>query len=172
NLTTNPFRTTPVVEADPRMGIWVGYDKERATLVKYLTRTRADQVGNNNFILVYGDYGIGKSHALLWSKHLMLNTEKEAFDSVAFYVPTLKKAKGQISFAGAFVQDIVANSNLVRDLKEFKQFFRECIVDYKRINNLGHEVTHGAVSEKLLKSSELQDRKSTRLNSSHQISSY
>ncbi len=100
NLTTNPFRTTPVVEADPRMGIWVGYDKERETLVKYLTRTRADQVGNNNFILVYGDYGIGKSHALLWSKHLILNTETESFESVAFYIPTLKKAKGQISFAG------------------------------------------------------------------------
>jgi len=62
-----------------------------------------------------------------------------------------------ISFAGAFVQDIVANSNVIRDLQQFKQFFQECVIKYKEIKHLGHDVTHAAVSEKLLKSSELHN---------------
>ncbi|MFN2127398.1 MAG: hypothetical protein ACK2TU_06015, partial [Anaerolineales bacterium] len=61
NLTMNPFRTNPVSEADPRKGVWVGYNKEQERLLKILQRTRSDQVGNINFALLYGDYGVGKS---------------------------------------------------------------------------------------------------------------
>ena len=77
NITMNPFRTNPTIEADPRKGIWVGYEKERDTLLKFLVRSRADQVGNINFLMIYGEYGTGKSHALLWSNYYITQQAKE-----------------------------------------------------------------------------------------------
>ena len=41
----------------------------------YLKRSLADQIGNANFLMLYGDYGTGKSHALLWAQHLILHDE-------------------------------------------------------------------------------------------------
>ena len=79
-LAGNPFRTNPVYAADPRAEIWVGYEKERARFMKFLTRARADQVGNANFIMVYGPYGTGKSHALLWGQNRILHGAKDEFN--------------------------------------------------------------------------------------------
>jgi hypothetical protein len=155
NLTQNPFRSNPTQEADPRMSIWVGYEKERHTLVKYLERTRADQVGNVNFVMIYGDYGTGKSHALLWSKHLVLEAKKSAFNSVVFYIQTLRKDNGKLSFAGALKEDIVGKSTLRNDVLSYKQFLGECVVEYKKDNGLGPEISTDTVLTKLLKSAEL-----------------
>ena len=155
NLSGNPFRSTPTQEADPRMSIWVGYEKERKTLVKFLERTRADQVGNINFVMVYGEFGSGKSHALLWAKQQILTAQREVYDSVVFYIQTLRKDAGKLSFASALKEDIVAKSSLVDDVLRYKQFMDECIVDYKRENKLGPEVTAEAVLERLLRSAEL-----------------
>ena len=57
NLKANPFRSNPTQESDPRMDIWVGYEREKSQFSKFLTRSRSDQVGNANFILLYGDLG-------------------------------------------------------------------------------------------------------------------
>jgi hypothetical protein len=155
NLTTNPFRSNPTHESDPRMNIWVGYEKEKKVLVKYLERTRADQVGNVNFVMIYGDYGTGKSHALLWSKHQILEKRRAEFSSVVFYVQTLKKDAGKLSFAGALREDILSRSNLVVEVLRYRQFLEECVVEYKRDKGLGPEVSHDEVIKTLLKSSEL-----------------
>jgi hypothetical protein len=155
NLTTNPFRSNPTHESDPRMNIWVGYDKEKKLLVKYLERTRADQVGNINFVMIYGDYGTGKSHALLWSKHQILEARKPEFNSLVFYIHTLKKDAGKLSFAGALREDIVGRSNLVAEVLMFRQFLEECAVEYRRDKNLGPEVARDDIIKQLLKSSEL-----------------
>lgn len=155
NLTTNPFRSNPTHEADPRMNIWVGYDKEKKLLVKYLERTRADQVGSINFLMIYGDYGTGKSHSLLWSKHQILEARKAEFNSVVFYIHTLKKDAGKLSFAGALREDIVGRSNLVTEVLIFRQFLEECVVEHKRDKNLGPEVPRDDIIKQLLKSSEL-----------------
>jgi chromosomal replication initiation ATPase DnaA len=77
NLTNNPFRSTPVRESDPRQNIWVGYEREKQLLLKYIVRTRADQVGNDNFVIIYGDYGTGKTHALRWSKDYIQGTHQD-----------------------------------------------------------------------------------------------
>lgn len=155
NLIQNPFRSNPTQEADPRMSIWVGYEKERQTLVKYLDRTRADQIGNANFLMVYGDYGTGKSHALLWSKHYVLEANKQLFNSVVFYIQTLRKDSGKLSFAGAFKEDVVGKSTLLKDILSYKQFLGECVVVYKKDNGLGPDVTTDTVLTQLLKSAEL-----------------
>jgi len=123
NLTENPFRANPVLEEDPRMSIWVGYEKQQRDLMRLLERTRADQHGNVYLGLVYGALGTGKTHALLWAKYQIMKPRKEEFDSIAFYVQSLLKGKG-LSFAGAFSEDIVSKSNLLAEVLSFKQFIR------------------------------------------------
>lgn len=155
NLKSNPFRSNPTHESDPRMNIWVGYDREKETLLKFLIRSRADQVGNANFIMVYGEFGTGKSHALLWSKHQILNAKKEDFDSVAYYIPTLKKDAGKLSFASAFRDDIVNRSNLVTEIQRLSQFLDTCVIEARRSNSWSVDVTKETVLEKLIPAVEL-----------------
>jgi Cdc6-like AAA superfamily ATPase len=132
NLTNNPFRSTPVRESDPRQNIWVGYDKEKQQLLKHLVRTRADQVGNDNFVIIYGDYGTGKTHALRWSKDYIQGTHQE--DSVVYDIQTLKR--DTVSFSAAFKEDIVEKSNLVSEVLKYKQFLQESAIEYQRENRI------------------------------------
>lgn len=155
NLTENPFRSNPTQESDPRMDIWVGYDRERMLFERQLVRSRADQIGNANLVLLYGDYGTGKSHALLWAKYQILEAKKDEYNSVAYYVQTLRKDAGKITFAGAFKEDIVGRSAIVDDVRRLKQFLEECVIEYKRDNRLGPDVTKDKVLETLVHSVEL-----------------
>jgi len=157
NLKSNPFRSNPVVESDPRMSIWVGYEKEKNTLLKFLKRTRFDQVGNNNFIMIYGELGAGKSHALLWSKHHVTVEKGSDYNSLAFYIQTLKRDAGKITFAGAFRDDIVQKSKLVIDLNEYKQFLIENIIKYKASNQIAASESNDKVIEQIFGSNNLSN---------------
>ena len=136
NLKDNPFRSNPNFSADPRAGIWVGYEKQKKQLDKYLKRSLANQVGNANFLMLYGTYGTGKSHALLWAQNRILHDEKDTFDSVCYFIPTLRKDKGKLTFAGAYLDDIVTKSDLIADAHAFQNFLVECVTAYKTANGI------------------------------------
>ena len=157
NLRDNPFRSTASFAADPRARIWVGYQKQRTQIEKYLKRSLADQVGNANFLMLYGDYGTGKSHALLWAQHRILHDERDTFDSVCYFIPTLRKDKGKLTFAGAFRDDIVAKSNLLADVQEFHNFLSGCISACRTANGYGHDVPPEKIIETLIKPVELHN---------------
>ena len=156
NLKENPFRSNPNFGDDPRAGIWVGYENQKKQLFKLLKRSLADQVGNVNFLMVYGDYGTGKSHALLWAQHRILRVEKDLFKSVCYFIPTLRQEKGKFSFADAFKNDIVAKSDLIADLQAFHDFLVECISARKSVGDLGN-VTNERVVEILIPAVELRN---------------
>lgn len=148
-LNGNPFRSNAVTDDDPRVKIWVGYERQRAQFEKMLDRVRADRVGLTNFILLYGHFGTGKSHALLWAK----NRVKELGAGVAYFVPTLKKDKGKLSFAAAFSEDLVARGSLLTDLMNFKTFCETLILEVKN----GRQMTSEAAIDELIKSRDLSD---------------
>ena len=153
NLLSNPFRANPTQETDPRSDIWAGYRVERRTLDKFLVRTRSDQVGNNNFLLLFGEYGTGKSHALLWARHQILQKRKHEFDAVCYYIQTLRKDQ-KISFAQAFGADIVTKSSLVTDILNFKQFLDEAAIDFRKHRGLDHSTSKEKIVEELFRSPE------------------
>ena len=157
NLRDNPFRSNPNFAADPRARIWVGYEKQKKQLDKYLRRSLADQVGNANFIMLYGNYGTGKSHALLWAQSRILHDEKNTFDSVCYLIPTLRKDKGKLTFAGAFLDDIVAKSDLMANVQAYHNFLTECISLCRTAHGLGHEVPAEKVVEILIPPVELNN---------------
>ena len=157
NLNGNPFRSTPNFAADPRASIWVGYEKQQNQLNKYLRRSLADQIGNVNFLMLYGQYGTGKSHALLWAQNLILHEESAEFDSVCYFIPTLRKDKGKLTFAGAFVDDILTKSNVLADLQAFRNFLGKCMADCRTAGDFGHEVSDDAIIETLIPAVELSN---------------
>ena len=135
----------------------MGYEKQKKQLDKYLKRSLSDQVGNVNFLMLYGNYGTGKSHALLWAQNRIRHEEKGTFDAVSYCIPTLRKDKGNLTFAGAFLDDIVAKSDLLADAQAFNHFLVECISAYRVAKGLGHEVSPEKVIEQLVPAVELSN---------------
>ena len=148
-LTGNPFRSNAVTDDDPRVKVWVGYERQRSQFEKMLDRVRADRVGLTNFILLYGAFGTGKSHALLWAR----NRVRELGAGIAYFVPTLKKDKGKLSFAAAFSEDLVSRGSLLADLMGFKTFCETRILEVKN----GRQMTSEAAIDELVKSRELAE---------------
>ena len=157
NLTGNPFRSTANYAADPRARIWVGYEKQQRQLSKYLKRSLADQIGNVNFLMLYGDFGTGKSHALVWAQNLILHENDTEFDSVCYFIPTLRKDKGKLTFAGAFVDDILTKSHLLSDLQAFRNFLGQCMSECRTASQCGHEVSDAIIIETLIPAVELSN---------------
>ena len=149
NLRDNPFKSKPNSAVDPRSSIWVGYEKQKKQLDKFLKRSLADQVGNLNFLMLYGHYGTGKSHALLWAQHRILHEESDEYNAVCYFTPTLRQENGKFSFADAFKNDITAKSNLIADLQAFHDFLVQCITARKAVSALG-DLTNEQVIEKLI----------------------
>lgn len=129
NLLGNPFRSNPSVAEDPRAAVWVGYPNERRLLERYITRSLADQVGNANFLMLRGLLGAGKSHALLWAQHYILHECGEAMNAACYVVPTLRKDKGLMTFAGAFHEDLLERAGMLEQLQEFGKFLAVAIRD-------------------------------------------
>ena len=157
NLVDNPFRSNPTFAADPRARIWVGYEKQKKQFDRYLRRSLSEQVGNANFLMLYGSYGTGKSHALLWAQNRILYEQKETFDAVCYFIPTLRKDKGNLTFAGAFLDDVLAKSNLLSDAQAFQNFLTECIPAYRVANGVGHDVPPEKIIEELIPAVELNN---------------
>lgn len=155
NLRDNPFRSNPNFATDPRANIWIGYEKQKKQFVKYLKRSLSDQVGNINFLMLYGDYGSGKSHALLWAQHQILHVEKDIFDSVCYFIPTMRKDKGKLTFAGAFRDDIVEKSNLLGDVNAFLNFLKKSVSACREARGIEEDVSDDKVIERLLPQVEL-----------------
>jgi polyhydroxyalkanoate synthesis regulator phasin len=110
-----------------------------------------------NFVMIYGDLGVGKSHALLWSQNQILHARASEFKSLAYYIKTMMKERGKMQFGIAFEEDIVNKSNMVNDVQFFREFVDGCIVEYKRENSLGPEVNKAAVVDKMVPSMELHN---------------
>ncbi len=149
NLLTNPFRSNAVFDEDPRLKIWAGQKQEQEALEKFLGRSRAEQVGNTNLLLLYGAFGAGKSHAGLWGMNWLREQHKHG-KSAAYYIPTLKRDKGKLTFAGAFRDDLIAKTALVEDVLQFRNFLTQCHSQYTTEKKIGTNVTTDAVIEELL----------------------
>jgi hypothetical protein len=157
NLTDNPFRTNPAFASDPRAKIWVSYHQQKQQLMKFLQRSLSDQVGNANFLMMYGRYGTGKSHALLWAQNQILHQQAALFNSACYLIPTMKKAKGKLTFEGAFREDLMAKATLVSDVQGYHHFLVGAISAYKQNHNLDHTTAPETIIEKLIPPVELHN---------------
>lgn len=125
NLSDNPFRPSAIGVDDPRAGVWVGYGRQQTMLERLLKRVRADQVGLTSFVLLYGHWGTGKSHALLWGRNWVRTTAA----GVAYYIPTLKRDKGKLALYLALKEDLVEGGMLPHDLHEYYAWLTKKVLE-------------------------------------------
>lgn len=154
NLTGNPFRSNATFDDDPRLAIWAGHASEQRQLKKFLLRSRAEQVGNTNLTLLYGAYGTGKSHALLWGIHWLKQIEANG-RSAAYYIPTLKKDKGKLSFGGAFHDDLLAKTTLIEDTLLYRNFLARAMNQFTGENEIDPARSSDDIIERLIPPVEL-----------------
>jgi hypothetical protein len=134
NLKSNPFRQNPLLDTDPRAGIWVGYESERRRFLQLLNQCRSDSIGNSNLILIYGEIGAGKTHALFWARHQILTARRAVFNSVVYHISSLRN-DDKITFARAFERDVVKKSEILADVAGFRQHLDELCIAYRRAHN-------------------------------------
>lgn len=88
-LKKNPF--TLVAEANT--DVWADYEDVRKALLDVITSCRNDQVGLSEFVVLHGEIGTGKSHALRYLQNYITIAKKEEFRSACVYLESTKLAK-------------------------------------------------------------------------------
>jgi hypothetical protein len=88
-LRKNPF--TLVAEANT--DVWADYEDVRAALLDVVASCRTDQVGLSEFVVLHGEIGTGKSHALRYLQHYITVTKATEFRAPCVYLESTKLAK-------------------------------------------------------------------------------
>lgn len=154
NLKDNPFRTN-ALEGETRAGIWVGYPNQKKDIIKLLEKSSADNVGNVNFVILFGDYGTGKTHALTWIKNYVSNEKKAEFDCSCYLIPTLRGGKGGLSFSSAIHDVLFLRSNICEEIASLVTFLDDKAAICRREERLPDDVPIDKIYEKLIPQYEL-----------------
>jgi hypothetical protein len=88
-LKKNPF--TLVAEANT--DVWADYEEVRKALLDVITSCRNDQVGLSEFVVLHGEIGTGKSHALRYLQNYITTGKQQDFRSACVYLESTKLAK-------------------------------------------------------------------------------
>ena len=127
NLKGQPFsRNLPGDHLDDRNGIWAGYESAKNKIIRTITDVRADRFGNPSFQFIYGDYGVGKTHACRWIKYYILAEKKEEFDSCVYILNKVINLN-KVNFKFAYDNYLMNGSSYVNDVTGFKRWFEEYI---------------------------------------------
>jgi hypothetical protein len=81
--------------------------------------------------------------------------KREEYQSACYFIPTLKKDKGRLTFAGAFTEDVVAKTSLISDVLQYRQFLNTCIVRYRDEEKLDSSTLDEKVIERIIPAVEL-----------------
>jgi len=88
-LRKNPFTLVAEVNTD----VWADYENVLQALLDVITSCRTDQVGLSEFVVLHGEIGTGKSHALRYLQHYITNRNAAEFRSPCIYLESTKLAK-------------------------------------------------------------------------------
>lgn len=89
-LQKNPFPFVPSAEVT----IWAGLPKTREALEDVVVTVQPDDVGTSEFVVIHGDWGAGKSHAMRYFTHSINKLGKNK----AIYLSEIGGGKG-LSFS-------------------------------------------------------------------------
>lgn len=85
-LRKNPFTMAPAANTD----VWADYEGVRQALLDVITSCRNDQVGLSEVVVLHGEIGTGKSHALRYLHHYITETQANEFQSACVYLESTK----------------------------------------------------------------------------------
>lgn len=115
-LTDNPFGMVPNPAIDGR---WAGLPLTKNALADVIASVRPDDVGASEFVVLSGDYGAGKSHALRYFTRFVNDEEKSGY---AIYMSEVMVGAG-LSFSALcprILQQLTdkAKQSLVNKIKD------------------------------------------------------
>ena len=91
NLTDMPFRDNPQDASDDSASIWIGYERVKKILENAILDVQHTEIGGNRLLLMNGDLGTGKSHALLWARwQLLFGPDKDKYNASCYYIRSLE----------------------------------------------------------------------------------
>lgn len=85
-LIGDPFALVPTA----KVVHWAGRPEVRDLLLDIARSVRIDDSGLSEFVVLHGDWGAGKTHALRYLLTAINDTEKNDFESLALYVAKIK----------------------------------------------------------------------------------
>ncbi len=86
-LTSDPFAITA---NDTSVHRWAGREHEKAILLDVVDSVRASDIGSSEFVVVHGEYGAGKSHALRYLTTKINEDEAAHYRGKAIYLQTVR----------------------------------------------------------------------------------
>lgn len=103
-LAGDPFALVPTAKVTH----WAGRAEVRDLLLDVAHSVRIDEIGLSEFVIIHGDWGAGKTHALRYLFTTVNETEAQDFRSLAIYMPKIKVGQ-KLSFQEVYkriVQDL------------------------------------------------------------------
>ena len=85
-LTRIPFTTVP----EEKVTVWAGYEELRQELMDIVESCRSDRVGLSEFVILHGEIGTGKSHALRYLLNCISEEQRDEYQSAVVYLSTLR----------------------------------------------------------------------------------
>lgn len=126
-LVRNPFSLVP----EERVTVWAGYKGVQEALFDIVESCRSDQVGLSEFVIIHGDYGTGKSHALRYLRYWITENRKDEFDSPVVYLHSIKVA-ATMSFVALYKKIM---EDLMGHIRETADWLDLVVEDFVRKGN-------------------------------------
>ncbi|MBT9143359.1 MAG: hypothetical protein DDT32_02238 [Syntrophomonadaceae bacterium] len=120
-LTSNPFSLVP----GRRVTVWAGYKELRQQLLDIVESCRSDRVGLSEFVVLHGEYGAGKSHALRYLEYWITEARRDEFNAAVVHLETLKVAP-TMNFVAIYRKII---ENLMPHIRETAEWLDMIIED-------------------------------------------
>ena len=86
-LTSDPFAITV---SDVSVHRWAGREHEKKILLDVVDSVRVSDIGSSEFVIVHGDYGAGKSHALRYLTTKINEDDADHYKGKAIYLQTVR----------------------------------------------------------------------------------
>ncbi|AYZ66752.1 ATP-binding protein [Burkholderia multivorans] len=86
-LNSDPFAITV---SDISVHRWAGREREKMILLDVVDSVRASDIGSSEFVIVHGEYGAGKSHALRYLATKINEDEADHYKGKAIYLQTVR----------------------------------------------------------------------------------
>ncbi|MDX6404012.1 MAG: hypothetical protein QOH70_1467 [Blastocatellia bacterium] len=113
-LKGNPFTLVP----GEKVTVWAGYPNLRQTLLDIVESCRSDKVGLSEFVILHGEIGSGKSHALRYLENWITEVNKTEYESQVVYFKSLKLA-AKMDFVALYRRAIELLLDHVRETAEW-----------------------------------------------------
>lgn len=159
DLTQDPF---PIVPDGP-VHNWAGHEDLRLDLIDLVKGVRARDIGISEFVVLYGEYGAGKSHALRYLRTQIVENKGE-YNSLALYLERPRVAN-KLNFLELYkyIIKIIGREQIKSYCGQMKAHMEEITNDLASAANMGHLANKSSFFDQAVSNLPIDDRPMVKL---------